>query len=533
MGVLEGEIAKMEPTCAALSSDEGQSRLSVRNMSKTFSGQLALNHVDLDIRSGEVHALVGENGSGKSTFIKILAGYYDPDEGGSILVDGAEMSLGSSSSARSAGLRFVHQDLALSNSLSVATNLALGTDFGCRLGTIRSRYEFDRAKRDLERVGLAIDPRTPVGLLSAAERTGVAVARALRHEPDAVAKVLVLDEPTANLPSAEVDRLLDILRVAAAGGVAVLYVSHRLDEIFLLANRVTVLRDGHKVTTRDVSELTRAQLISLLVGTEFEEVREATESIQAEAQTRVRALEVQALSSATLDELSFVVHQGEILGLAGITGSGRETVLGTAFGALPRVSGTVLVGARELPRNRPDRSVADGIAFIPADRKVQGAFLGLSARDNITLNSLGRFWGRWRLKRGAERSEAASWFKQLSIRPIAGTDKAFSTFSGGNQQKIVFAKWLATKPSVLLVDEPTQGVDVGAKAELYAIIQHAVSEGAAVVVTSSDTDELVALCQRVLVLREGRIVSDLTGERLSVANLSKAILGADLKGDRL
>lgn len=507
-------------------------RLEVRNLSKTFSGQPALDGLDLCLQRGEVHALVGENGSGKSTFIKILAGYHLPDTGGRVLVDGLDMAFGSAASARTAGFRFVHQDLALSNGLSIADNLSIGTYFASRCGTIRRSTELERARHDLRRSGLLLDPRTLVGDLTPAQRTRVAVARALREDPDAPPRLLVLDEPTANLEAEEVERLLDTLRRAASDGVSVIYVSHRLDEIFRVADNVTVLRDGQKVATRNIAGLDRPELISLLVGNEFEEAREVSAQIEAQTTRQVIALEVTNLTSLTLKDVSLVAHEGEILGVAGITGSGRETVLGAIFGALPRYGGTVRIGSSVLPPDRPDRAVAAGVALIPADRKVHGAFLGLTGRENLTVNRLRHFWHGWRLDRKAEREDAASWFGRLSVRPADAIDKAFSTFSGGNQQKIVFAKWLSTKPRVILLDEPTQGVDVGAKAELYSIIQKGVADGAAAVVTSSDTDELYALCQRVLVLRNGRVAAELTGQQLTVANLTRAVLGADPEGDQ-
>jgi ribose transport system ATP-binding protein len=498
--------------------------LAVRGVSKTFAGNAALTSFDLEIATGEVHALLGENGSGKSTVIKILSGYHRPDPGGHITIGGKLLDQGSADASYSLGSRFVHQDLGLIESCSIADNLALNAGFPRRFGTIRGSELHRSARKDLARVGLDLDPGLLVGALSPAERTGVAVARALREDPTTPVSLLVLDEPTATLPEPEVERLLAIVRTVAAAGVGVLYVTHRLEEVFEVASMITVLRDGHRVAQVPVSSLGRAELITLLVGNELEEV--SSEAALLDHEPRDPLLVVDAIVSGPVAGVSFQIAPGEVVGVAGIIGSGRESLLSTLFGAQPREAGTVRVGEVSLRSYRPDLAMKAGMAFMPADRKTQGGFLGLTARENVSISDLGPFW-RWPLlSRRRERAEMATWVDRLSVRPATAAEAPLAALSGGNQQKVLFAKWLRRRPSLLLLDEPTQGVDVGAKAEIHHEILQAAREGAGVLVSSSDTDELAALCHRVLVLREGRLAAHLTGNRVTATEISRACLGA-------
>ncbi|WP_131770280.1 sugar ABC transporter ATP-binding protein [Candidatus Protofrankia californiensis] len=510
-------------------SDRGPLALAMRGVSKTFFGHAALSSVDIDVAAGEIHALLGENGSGKSTIIKILSGYHRPDPGGEITVAGRTLDPGSPDSAYALGCRFVHQDLGLIDSRSIADNLALVAGFPLKWGTVREAELRRNARRDLSRIGLDLDPDLLVGELSPAERTGVAVARALREDESAPVSLLVLDEPTATLPDAEVQQLLSIVRTVAAGGVGVLYVTHRLDEVFQVAATITVLRDGHRVARVPVSSVDRAELISLLVGTEFEDIHRVSAELPTEHDQPL--LVADAVSSGPIDRISLEVRAGDVVGLAGITGSGRESLLSVLFGAHPRQAGVVRVGEVQLPSLRPDLAMKAGLAFLPPNRKTQGGFFDLTVRENITVSDLEPFWRRLRLSRRRENAEVASWIDRLSVRPPS-TEAPLSSLSGGNQQKVLFAKWLRRSPKVLLLDEPTQGVDIGAKAELHMEILQAARSGAGVVVSSSDTDELAALCHRVLVLREGRIAAHLAGSAVTAAAISRACLGADDGGIR-
>ncbi len=502
--------------------------LLAEGLAKTFGGVRALKGVDLRIEPGEVHALLGENGSGKSTFIKILSGYHVPDQGGRVAIDGAEVSFGSAESAYTLGCRFVHQDLGLVGSSSVLDNICVNAGFPSRFGTINGRAARRSVREDLARVGLdEVDPRTPVAVLTPALKTGVAVARALRNDVNHEARLLVLDEPTATLPANEVKSLLEIVRRVAGTGVGVLYVTHRLDEVFEVADRVTVFRDGLRVATQPTSTLNRRSLINLLIGSELDEIHSVSEhmhSVQGEPILRVTDLVAGPISGVSLD-----VRPGDVLGIAGITGSGRESLLSAIFGAQPREGGTITVNGRDLKPQRPDLAMGQGLAYLPPDRKTQGAIMEFTARENVVISDLKPFWRGLRLRGRQEISETRSWFQRLGVRPVDRVSQRFSSFSGGNQQKILFGKWLRRTPLVFLLDEPTHGVDVGAKAELHRQLLAAADDGAGLVISTSDLDELVALSHRVLVLRDGRIVADLRGEAVTVANVARESLGAEGK----
>ena len=497
--------------------------LEVRSLTKTFAGIPALSALDLTIEPGEIHALVGENGSGKSTVIKILAGYHRPDPGGEVRVGGERLVWGSAESSSALGCRFVHQDLGLVDGLSILDNLFIGGGFSCRFGTVLDRASRAAARAMLSQVGVDVDPRQLVGTLSPAQRTAVAVARAMKDTASGAVKLMVFDEPTATLPDNEVNQLLQTIRAVAARGVGVLYVTHRLDEIFVLAKNVTVLRDGRKVATVPVASVDRKKLVNLLVGSELDDAH--AESVAVHTERGGPVLEVEALTAPRIDGVSFTARAGDIIGVAGITGSGRETILGTIFGAQPRTGGRVAVNGVAIRPSQPSHAMRSLMAYLPPDRKISGGVMTLSARENCSLSNLAPFWRVPWLRRRMERSEVASWFARLDVRPPR-VEADLATFSGGNQQKILFAKWLRLGPSVFLLDEPTQGVDVGAKAQLHHQLLGAAAHGAAVIVSSSDADELVAICHRVLVLRGGRIVADLSKGEITVARISGESLGA-------
>ncbi|ONH21738.1 sugar ABC transporter ATP-binding protein, partial [Pseudofrankia asymbiotica] len=481
--------------------------LSVRSLSKSFGTNVALNSFDIDIAAGEIHALIGENGSGKSTFIKILAGYHQPDPGGEVRVGGEPIAVGSSAAAYAAGCRFVHQDLGLIGELPVLDNLCLGAGFPTRLGTIRRRVARKNALRSLELVGGNIDPESLVNALTPAQRTAVALARSITVDKSAPVKLVIFDEPTATLPDNEVENLLALVRRVASNGVAVLYVTHRLDEIFQVASNVTVLRDGSKVAAVPVQGLSRRDVVHLLVGDELDEAEVNSRKLAAD-EYPVR-LRVDQVESATLASLTFDARAHEIVGLAGITGSGRETALRTVFGDLERVSGRVELDGRPLQPHRIHRTVTAGVAYVPPDRKTLGAVVNLSAGENLLMADVRRTWRFPRMRRESERREVEEWCERFDVRPRGEMEKPLASFSGGNQQKVILAKWFRLKPAVILLDEPTQGVDVGAKAVIYRQLVEAAESGCAVVVSSSDVDELAALCHRVLIMRDGSVVQEL------------------------
>jgi ribose transport system ATP-binding protein len=495
--------------------------LDVRALSKTFAGGRALDDVELSIEAGVIHALLGENGSGKSTLIKVLSGYHRPDPGSEVRIGGELLHAGDPSASARLGARFVHQDLGLVESSSILDNLAVSGGFPTRFGTIRGTAARQRASAALAEVGLDADPDELISTLSPAQKTSIAVARALQPVEGNTARLLVLDEPTARLPEQEVERLLALVRNVARRGIAVLYVTHRLDEVFEIAETATILRDGGKVFEGAVASLTRDTLLHHLFGAALEHAA----PVAAIAATTSPVLAVRGVCSESLADVSFEVHPGEVVGVAGITGSGREALCATLFGARPRDHGDVVVNGHVITAGRPDLAMERGVAYVPAERKIQGAFLELTARENITISALGTFWRAPLLRRRAEHGAARRWFERFEIRPATGIERNVSTFSGGNQQKIVFGKWFQRGPSLFMLDEPTQGVDVGAKAELHRCLADAALAGAAVLITSSDTDELTTTCGRIIVLRNGAVVAELVGSEINPHTIARAALG--------
>jgi len=493
-------------------------QLQVRNLSKTFPGTRALRSVDLDIAPGEVHALVGANGSGKSTLIKILAGVHEPDAGASAEVRGEPFELGSVTAADRAGLRFVHQDTGLVHSLDATDNIALGRSFETRaLGAIDWKRQRKVARDALAALGYHFDVRRPVGELRASERTGIAIARSLLGWEEQ-ASLLVLDEPTASLPKPEVEALFDVVRRVRSMGVSVIYISHHLDEVFAVADRVTVLRDGEKVATRPVDGMTHDELVELMVGAVVERA-----GAKRPLEDRVPALSLEGVSGKVLESLDLTVHRGEIVGIAGITGSGRDEVAPIIFGGRER-RGRITVDGKVLPPERPDLSVSAGVGLVPADRHGEGVILDMSVLENLTISNLRPYWQRFLYRHRGERSDAQGWIQRLSVKPRR-LDPLVATLSGGNQQKVVIGKWLRIEPSVLLLDEPTQGVDIGSKAEIHALIDEAAEKGTAVVVCSSDESELERLCHRVVVLADGHVRAELGGGEIVASRLTQISLG--------
>jgi ribose transport system ATP-binding protein len=510
------------PNTDADSHDGETLALSVRGLSKSFAGNIVLDDFRCAIKRGEIHALVGQNGSGKSTFIKILSGFHEPDRGGTVHIAGAELQFGAPESSYRLGCRFVHQDLALVPSESILDNLAFGVGFPTRLGTIRRRVALAGAREALLRVGVDADPEQTVATLGASQRTQLAIARALHHSSLHQPHVLVLDEPTATLPINEVHQLLDTVRAIAATDVAVVYVTHHLDEVYHIADNVSILRDGKLIATFPVAGIGRDDLVATLTGNEIETVTREADAAPSSQPDPVLAVE--GLTCFPLRNITFGLHRGEIVGLAGLTGSGRESLLGAIFGAVQRQSGLILVNGNEVPPDRPDLAIRAGVGFLPSDRKAHGGIMLMNARENLTLSNLRAFWRRLLLRGSAEVEEARAWFSKMAVLPSSATESLLATFSGGNQQKIVFAKWLRLNLPVLLFDEPTQGIDVGAKAQLHRQLIQIAKKGTAVLMSSTDVDELVSLCDRILVLRKGQIAKEFPRETIASQAITEAIM---------
>jgi ribose transport system ATP-binding protein len=499
--------------------------LRIDHLSKTFPGQMALDDMHLELRTGEVHALVGPNGSGKSTLIKVLSGFHDPDPGAEASWQGEPFELGSDGPA-TGRLRFVHQDLGLIAELNAIDNIALihGYRHRTALGTINWRREAARVRGMLARLGVDdLDVRREVRDGNPVDRASIAIAGAL-DGLDPGEGVLVLDEPTASLPPAEVKRLFAIVRELVAGGTSVLYVSHRMDEIFDIADRVTVLREGRHIATREVADLRPRELSELLVG---HAVEEWVPRERVAAADEKPLLSVTDLRSTFVDGVSFDLGPGEVLGFAGLLGSGREEVPYAVAGALsPPAAGAFELSGRKAERLDPGKAQELGIAFVPADRAAEGSVAEFSVAENITLPRLGRFVRAGVLDRGEERADVERWFERLDIQPPV-PNKPFPQLSGGNQQKAVVARALGLEPSVLVLAEPTAGVDVGARQLIYRLVRDIAESGVGVIVSSSDVEDLISLCDRVIVLAEGEMVGELRATQMTQPNLLRAMEGAE------
>ena len=495
--------------------------LEVTSLSKTYPGQVALDSATLRVMPGEVPAYDGQTGSGKSTLIQLLGGYVKADHGDEVRFGGERVDLWALDREVRSRIRIVHQDLGLVPTLSTVENLALGRGFRTGpIGNIRWRDEVSRAQDLLLAFGLAPDVRQPVGTLSAAERAAVAIMRAFQDWDSTRPGLLVLDEPTASLNRGEVGALFREVRRRSAEGAGVLFVSHMIDEVLELADRVTVLRDGKVVAAGEpVSELDGTRLVELIVGRQVTDLYPDTEPTLGRP-----LLEVSMLFGLTLRGVSFKVHEGEIVGVAGLVGSGREEIAGAVFGATPRFMGKVLVGKSKVFAS-PRDAIRAGMALVPADRKALGLDLQDRLHQHIPLPRLGPLQRGVRLRHRAARRESANWAERLEVQPML-LDRRMEKFSGGNQQKAVLARWLRTEPRVVLLDEPTQGVDVGAKAAIYRQVRDAADDGVAVLVASSDAEELVHLCDRVLVFRSGTVAAELRGSTLTQERLIAETLGA-------
>jgi len=492
--------------------------LRVRGLSKSFPGLKALDDVNLEVGAGEIVAIVGHNGSGKSTLVKILAGVYQADPGATVEIRDADGHVLADADGRDE-LHFIHQDLGLVDMLTTVENLGLGRLEGASgLLPLRSALESRRARQMIGRFGARFDVSVAVGALSPAERAIVAIARALDGWTRSD-NVLVLDEPTTAFHGEEVEILFEAVRRVAQAGAGVVFISHRLDEVLGLADRVVALRDGRVVADEPAEQLDHDGMTELIAGRAVAQLE-----VSRDTSTGEPVLEARAVRGGKIDGLDLTVRPGEIVGVSGILGSGREQLAGLLFGARHRAGGRVEVAGRELPPGDMATAIEAGMAFVPADRHRSGAIMDMNVRENLTLarmrplrRRLGRLDGR------AERDEARRWTQTVALRP-PDPERSFKLLSGGNQQKVVLAKWLRTEPRVLLLDEPTQGVDVGAKAAIYELLLAAAKAGTGVVICSSDTKELVLLCDRVLVLDSGRLVTEVPRESLSEVRLVRAEL---------
>ena len=483
--------------------------LEMRNITKTFGGIHALRDVSLRCRRGTVHALLGENGAGKSTLIKILAGAYQAD-GGTIVFNGESYDHLTTRHALELGIRIIYQELNLLPYMTVAENIFLGDEPRTRVGLVDTGGMRRQAAALLEQLGVAMAPDTPVGELTVAGQQMVEIAKALSQRADAANGLIVMDEPSAILAGHELEQLFATIRSLKAQGVTIIYISHRLNEIFEIADEVTVLKDGAVVGTAPVADVTRRELVQMMVGRPLEEIFPKAEGRPGEVVLAVEGLSADRgqAGSATVRDVSFTVRAGEIVGVAGMVGSGRTELARAIFGADPMTGGSVTVGGAPLRARNPQGAIRAGVALVPEDRKTQGLFITQPIRHNISLLVLPRLaqWGL--LRRGAEDTLIAEARQMLSIQ-MQSADQAVQYLSGGNQQKVVLAKWLETTPKVIIFDEPTRGIDVGAKLEIYHLMRRLADRGAAILMISSDLPEVLGMSDRILVMHAGECVGEL------------------------
>jgi ribose transport system ATP-binding protein len=486
--------------------------LEIRGVSKVFGGTVALANASLEVRAGEIHALLGENGAGKSTLIKILAGVHDQDAG-EILVDGQLLEAGHRpEAAKAAGLAFIHQDFGLVGDMSVAENIALVDGFPRRAGIIDWRATRARTRRILEPLGVQLHPDRLIAELPIGSRAIVAIARAVA----ARAKVLVLDEPTASLAAAEVAALFRVVRSLRESGVACIFVSHRMDEVSDLCDRATVLRNGQTIGTVVMADTTRAELVRMIVGHELAAVTHDDDGRVA----GTPRLEGTGIEAGVVKDLTFEACAGEIVGVTGLADSGAADVGAALIGRVPLSRGTLRVDGADFRPSTPGAASRVGIAYVPADRAAEGLVLSMSLRENLNPNPPDRRFVRV----ARESAEALTVLRRYDVRP-AESERVASTLSGGNAQKLMLARSLSREPHILVLNEPTTGIDVGAREEIYAFLRAAAANGTACVVISSDFNEIAQVCDRALVLYRGRVARELRGEALQTSAVTAAAVG--------
>jgi len=486
--------------------------VALARVSKRFAATQALADVSIELLPGEIHGLVGENGAGKSTIVKVLAGIHQPDSG-SVLLDGKPVLLHGPAHARALGIATVHQEPRLFPDLTVAENVFMGHTPTGRMGSINWRQMRKSADAIFESLNVRLDSSAVVRGLSMADQQLIEIAKALSVE----ARVLILDEPTASLSAHEVERLFAIVRQTRDRGVAILFVSHRLEEVFSLCDRATVLRDGQHVITAPTSELTSADLVRHMVG-------RAVSLFPRSASAKIGdvLLDVKGLSRlGSFRDVSFSVRSGEIVGLAGLVGAGRTEVARVLFGLDRADAGEVLLDGKRVDFKTPSEALSAGVAYVPEDRHLDGLVSGFSIAENVTLPIMPRLFPRLLTRKSKEQSLAGGYSERLRIRST-GVDELVEALSGGNQQKVVIAKWLATEPRVLILDEPTRGVDIGAKVEVHRIISDLAAAGLGIILISSELPEVLAMSDRIIVLHEGRVSAeiprtDATEERVMYA----------------
>ncbi len=496
---------------------DGPPLLELRSATKSFGAVAALSDGSITLHAGQAHALLGENGAGKSTLVKILAGVHRPDSG-KLLVSGSAVSFSGPSDAKAAGVAIIYQEPTLFPDLTVAENIFMGRQPLRRARSIDRRAMDVESRKIFAQLGVALDPSRPARGLSVADQQIVEIAKALSLD----ARVLVMDEPTAALTSVEVERLFEVMRTLRSQGAAVLFISHRLEEVFASCQQVTIMRDGRFVRTAPVADITIDDIIRSMVGRDLDSLFPKTETTPGEV-----VLEVADLArEGAFADISFTVRRGEIVALAGLVGAGRTEVARAIFGIDQATAGTVRVLGTELRAGTPREAMRAGVALVPEDRRQQGLVMEMGIDQNMALASLARLRRYGLIRRSAERELAATWAKRLQLK-FGRLSNAAATLSGGNQQKVVLGKWLARQPALLIIDEPTRGIDVGTKAEVHRLIDQLCTDGTAVLMISSELPEVLGMADRVLVLHEGRITATLTRSEATEDAVMRAASGIE------
>jgi ribose transport system ATP-binding protein len=501
----------------------------MRGISKHFPGVIALDKVNLEVHPGEVIAIIGENGAGKSTMMKIMGGVYQPD-GGEIFVDGKPVTIANPAAATKFGVGFIHQELNVLDNLDVAANVFLGRE-PLQKGIGGMLRLFDRVPMEtetakyLERLGLDIGPRTPLSQLSIAEQQMVEIAKVLSQE----ARVVIMDEPTSSLTLSETQRLLQIVKELRAQGVGILYISHRLGEVVEIADRVVGFRDGKNAGGLRRDEIDHERMVRLMVGRDIDRFRTHNSASQGGEYAQVRGLKTRRYPDK---EVTFSVARGEILGFAGLVGAGRSEMAQAVFGVEPPLGGQIILDGKPLSIKRAADAIKAGIYLIPEDRRHSGLLVDMSIRENISLPALNRYASAGIINSGRERANAETQSKALGVK-TPNVEVRAGNLSGGNQQKVVLAKWLSLEPKLIIFDEPTRGIDVGAKAEIYTLMENLAKSGVAIVMISSDMEEVLNVSDRVAVMHEGRITGFLSREESSEEAIMRLAVGGSEHHDEI
>jgi ribose transport system ATP-binding protein len=493
--------------------------IEMKGIKKSFHQHVVLDGVDFEVRSGEVHALMGENGAGKSTLMKILTGIYERDSG-TIMVNGKEVHYRHPKEAEQDGISVIHQELNIIPTLTVAENIFLGREQTLgRTGIVRTKAMEEQAQTYLQRLGIEISPNEMAGNLSVGKQQIVEIARALSTN----AKCLIMDEPTAALTDREIQTLFDVIRTLKQQGVAIVYISHRMEEIFTICDRISVLRDGQFIGTKNIPETNFDEIVHMMVGRQIGERFPKREKQIGEERLRVEGL----TQKGTFENVSFSVRAGEILGVAGLMGAGRTEIMEAIFGARKVHEGAIYIDNKPVNIKSPRQAIGHGIAFITEDRKSKGLVLNMSVRENLTLPKSEQLANAGVIQAKKEKGLVQSLIARLKIK-TASPELEVKALSGGNQQKVVFGKWLAMEPRILILDEPTRGVDVGAKKEIYEIMNELTAQGVAIIMVSSELPEVLGMSDRIMVVHEGKVTAILDNKNVDQETIMRAATGGEV-----